>query len=146
MWLTTVFDEPSCLAAIPGSSQKTIVEEIWRDLKDDRVLVLIPAVDGVAAGVFWGYPIEHGGYTVNQMVMPRFRGFTAFRLARACASKAFEILPGCSHLVGFISIDNGASLICARKAGFHCCGQMPNFFLNANGTRSNSLIVVKERE
>jgi L-amino acid N-acyltransferase YncA len=121
-------------------------EFLFDQLVNHEVVVLIPAVDGVAAGLFWGYPFEHDAYTVNQMVMPAFRSFTAFRLARACAAKAFEILPGCSHLVGFISVDNGASLICARKAGFQCCGQMPNFFLNANGTRSNSLIVVKERD
>jgi len=142
-----VLEEPSCRAALPKHLlEMDFAAFLFDQLVKHEIVALIPAVDGVAAGLFWGHPFEHDAYTVNQVVMPQFRGFTSFRLARACAAKAFELLPGCSHLMGFISVDNGASLICARKAGFHCCGQIPNFFLNANGTRSNSLIVVKERE
>ena len=125
-WIEIVFSEQSNMDSLqPNCRNSAFRDELFSDICSNRILGLIPAVDGVGAGLFYGSWCDGGFYTVHQFVMPRFRGWPAFACARACAVKAFEILTDVTHLVGFIPANNRASIICAKKAGFHRCGVIP---------------------
>lgn len=129
-WIAEVFRDPSCRAALPLSARNTEwQEDLAARVESGEVLALIPAVDGVAAGLYWGAGWESGIYSVHQFVLPRFRqGLLAVRLARACTEKAFELLPEAQYLIGFTPFSNRAAVVCAQRAGFRDYGLMPGFY------------------
>jgi len=131
-WLNMVFMEPSNLLALPEKNRTLHwISELYQRIYDNEVLALMPVVDNVSAGLFWGAPWEGGVYSVHQFIMPKFRGWTGFKLARACVDKAFEILPdSVTHLMGFTPVSNRAGCISASKAKFKDCGIMPCFHDN----------------
>lgn len=125
-WVHAVLSDPACMDGLPPAGRtQGFRDELCARIASGEVLALLPAVDDMAAGLYWGAPFDGGGCTVHQFVMPQFRGWPAIRCARACAEKAFALMPAVSHLVGFTPHQNRAAIACARRAGFRECGSMP---------------------
>jgi len=128
-WLHTVFSEPSCFVALPEENRKAHwVRALYERIAHNEIVALLPAVDGAAAGLLWAVPAESGIVFGHQFIMPRFRGWTGFRIVRACVVKLYEIMPDVNYILGFTPESNLASLVAARKAGFSEVGILPDFY------------------
>ena len=146
-WLDTVFHDARNRAALPPQSRCCEwVDTLYERLLNARILMLLPVVGAEAAGLYWGAPMDGTAYSVHQFVMPPFRrGFLPVRMAKACAAKAFELLPNVTHLMGFTPVSNRAATVVARRAGFRECGVMPHYYETDDGTEDCTILVM-ERE
>ena len=144
-WLDVIFDEPTCREALPdGTGDKAWRDELCVRIAANEVYALIPAVDGIGAGLFFGAPGDGFYCTGHQFVLPPFRGWPAFKMAKMCSDKALADMPEITHLIGIIEESNKASVWCAKKAGFVATGTLPRYF-KRNGKSSDCIIMVKER-
>ena len=128
-WVQLVFSEPSNLAAL-SEADRTPTFRRWllEEIRQNKALALMPVVDNIAAGLFWGRPLEGNMYSVHQFVMPTHRkGLLSVQIAKACVAKAFELLKTTTHLMGITPVDNRAALLTAKRAGFVQVGVLPGF-------------------
>lgn len=146
-WIRTVFNEPSCFEALSDDSRSSgFVFELVDRCRCNQVIALMPVVDGVAAGLYWGGPWEGGIYSVHEFMMPRFRkGFIPIKAARACAAKAFSISAGIEYLMGIVPVTYRAALLTGKRAGWKQIGIFPGFHLY-HGERIDCAIMMKGRD
>ena len=145
-WIRIVFSEPSNMNALPDKNRNMKwVESLIDKLKRNEIIAAAPAVGTAFAGLFWAEPMPSGAWECHQFVMPRFRGWTAFRCARAMVDLFFRLMPKVNHLVGFTPVTYRAALVSAVKAGFVACGQMPNYY-SLDGHLTDCVMMVKERD
>jgi len=104
------------------------VNELHERITANRVVAFAPIVDGKPAGLLWAVPAESGLAFGHHFIMPEFRGWTGFRIVRACLAKLFEVVPDVTHVLGITPVRNRASLVAAQKAGFAKIGVLPRSY------------------
>lgn len=145
-WIEYVFSVPECACGFdPNGHDWKAVDAMMDDVESGTMLCMIPSVDGVAAGLFWGRLVEGGIMTTHQTILPKFRRQSC-ALAKFCAEKAFADCEWITHIIGFTPADNRAAILVALRAGFKPCGNVPHLHVNNKGDRVDCVMTVRVRK
>lgn len=140
-WIKTIFSEPSNLNALPLKCRcDNWVDSLIYRLKKNEIAAVLTAVNNIAAGMFYGESITGGIVLVHQFVMPKFRGWNSFKMAKISSDEGFKVYPDSTHQIGIISEDNKPSIAVALRIGFKKTGYIPRYH-----DGKDALILIREK-
>lgn len=145
-YLNEVFLNGTLFEDVP---ELLLAEQLYayqRMLEQGLLQLYVPLLDGVPAGLFYGWFLGDKIFTGHQVMNHCARSNNIPSRALYSASLAvFDDFPTCRCIMGFTPLTKRAAILVALRAGYKRCGQIGQFY-ELQGRWQDVAIMVKERE